>query len=81
MQWFQYKFMLESNDELDEEDDHVFERDGAKVVIDDVSYEFVKGSTIDFEEEMIRSSFAVINNPNSESGCGCGVSFAAKIDI
>ena len=48
---------------------------------DDVSYEFVKGSTIDFEEEMIRSSFAVINNPNSESGCGCGVSFAAKIDI
>ena len=55
--------MLESNDELDEEDDHVFERDGAKVVIDDVSYEFVKGSTIDFEEEMIRSSFAVINNP------------------
>jgi iron-sulfur cluster assembly accessory protein len=66
-------------DAIDEEEDHVFERDGARVVCDDVSYEFLKGSTVDFEEEMIRSSFAVVNNPNMESGCGCGVSFAPKM--
>lgn len=75
---FQYKFNLEE-DAIDEEEDHVFERDGARVVCDDVSYEFLKGSTVDFEEEMIRSSFAVVNNPNMESGCGCGVSFAPKM--
>jgi iron-sulfur cluster assembly 2 len=38
----------------------------------------VKGSTIDFVQEMIRSSFAIVNNPQSESACGCGSSFAVK---
>jgi iron-sulfur cluster assembly accessory protein len=56
----------------------VFERDGATVVVDDGSLEFVRGSTIDFTDEMIRSSFVVANNPNSESACGCGSSFALK---
>ena len=48
------------------------------MVVDDASLEFVKGATIDYVEEMIRSSFAVVNNPNSESACGCGSSFALK---
>ena len=61
-----------------EEDDLVFSRDGADVVIDDGSMEFVRGATIDFEQEMIRSAFVVSNNPNSESACGCGSSFALK---
>ena len=42
--------------------------------------ELVRGSTVDYEQELIRSGFAVLNNPNSEAGCGCGVSFAAKMD-
>lgn len=33
---------------------------------------------MDFKEELIRSSFSVLNNPQSESACGCGSSFAAK---
>jgi len=38
----------------------------------------LRGSKIDYVEEMIRSSFAVVDNPNSESACGCGSSFAMK---
>ena len=48
----------------------IFQRDGAQVVVDDASLQFVKGATIDYVQEMIRSSFAVVNNPNSESACG-----------
>jgi len=40
--------------------------------------DFLKGSTIDFEQELIRSAFAVTNNPQSETACGCGSSFALK---
>jgi iron-sulfur cluster assembly accessory protein len=56
----------------------VFERDGAQLVVDSVSYDFVKGAVIEYEQELIRSGFAVLNNPNSESGCGCGSSFNLK---
>ena len=56
----------------------VFSRDGAEVVVDDISMDFIKGSTIDFEQELIRSAFAVANNPQSETACGCGSSFALK---
>lgn len=49
-----------------------------KVVVDEKSMELVKGSTVDFVQEMMRSSFAVLNNPQSESACGCGSSFAMK---
>ena len=60
------------------EDDKVFERDGAQVVVDESSLEFVRGATVDFTDDMMRSAFAVVNNPLSESACGCGSSFAVK---
>ena len=56
----------------------MFEKDGAKVVVDDVSMEFVDGATVDFVVEMVSESFQVVGNPNADSGCGCGVSFSAK---
>jgi iron-sulfur cluster assembly accessory protein len=56
----------------------VFERDGAVVVVDEISMDLVLGSTVDFEQEMIRSGFIILNNPNSDTGCGCGVSFNLK---
>jgi len=53
---FQYKFELDSDSQ---DDDVVFERSGAKLVIDETSLDLVRGSTIDFVEEMISSSFQV----------------------
>lgn len=56
----------------------VFERSGARVVVDKESLELIRGSTLDFEQELIRSAFAVVNNPRAASGCGCGSSFDLK---
>ena len=84
---FQYHFTVEDNQEVagedeevefDPEEDQIFVQHGISVVVDESSLEFIKGSTIDYITEMIRSSFAVVNNPNSESACGCGSSFALK---
>lgn len=75
---FQYVFELEPRDEAVRPDDVLVERDGQAVVIDQVSMDFMRGATLDFESEMIRSAFTVTENPNTEVGCGCGVSFAAK---
>eukprot|EP00635_Sarcinochrysidales_sp_CCMP3193_P015211 CAMPEP_0118898378 /NCGR_PEP_ID=MMETSP1166-20130328/5393_1 /TAXON_ID=1104430 /ORGANISM="Chrysoreinhardia sp, Strain CCMP3193" /LENGTH=147 /DNA_ID=CAMNT_0006837485 /DNA_START=26 /DNA_END=469 /DNA_ORIENTATION=+ len=75
---FQYAFTTEAADASLGEDDRVFTRNGQAVVVDETSLEFVRGATIDFADEMIRSAFVVVNNPNSESACGCGSSFALK---
>ena len=69
---FQYDFCL---DEARADDDLMVARDGAVVLIDPVSLDFVKGAEIDFVDEMIGASFKV-NNPNATSSCGCGTSFS-----
>ncbi|TFJ87659.1 hypothetical protein NSK_001009 [Nannochloropsis salina CCMP1776] len=73
---FTYTFTME--DGPVEDDDKVYGREGAQVVVDEGSLEFVRGSTVDFTEDMMRSAFAVVSNPLSESACGCGSSFAIK---
>ncbi|KAJ3153498.1 [4Fe-4S] proteins maturation [Geranomyces variabilis] len=73
---FQYK--MELTTETDPEDDTVFDLDGARVVVDSVSLDFVGGSTLDYVEELIGSSFQVTNNPKAESSCGCKTSFNVK---
>lgn|SRR4051794_15152226 len=69
---FQYGFSFEQNTGAE---DRVFERDGVKLVIDDVSLGLLGGAEVDYVEELVGSSFQV-RNPNAKSSCGCGSSFA-----
>ena len=48
------------------------------LAVDPVSFGLVKGATVDFEQELIKAGFEVVDNPNAEAGCGCGSSFAVK---
>jgi len=69
---FQYRFDLVEGAELD---DLRIERDGAAVLVDEVSLPLLKGSEIDFVDELAGAEFRV-RNPNAKSSCGCGVSFS-----
>ncbi len=69
---FQYKFDM---DRQQAPDDMVVRRDGALVLIDQVSLKFLAGSEIDYVDDLIGASFRV-NNPNAKASCGCGTSFA-----
>ena len=68
---FTYKFELADQDA----EDVVVETDGVKLVVDPVSLELVRGSAVDFVEDLGGAAFKVIN-PNAQSGCGCGSSFS-----
>jgi iron-sulfur cluster insertion protein len=69
---FSYKYDLEAEAA---EDDLRIERDGATVLVDPMSVEFLASSEIDYVDELIGASFQ-IRNPNAVAACGCGVSFA-----
>ena len=69
---FSYKFDLA---EAINDDDNVIERDGAKVLIDNMSALYMEGSQIDFIDNLLGQSFQ-INNPNAVASCGCGTSFS-----
>ena len=57
----------------------LFEKDGARVVVDQSSLQLLAGSTVDYEDEMMKSAFVVTDNPQSAQGCGCGTSFSVEI--
>ncbi|WP_268235585.1 iron-sulfur cluster insertion protein ErpA [Agaricicola taiwanensis] len=69
---FRYEFGFEQGIAAD---DVLVKRDGVEVLIDPVSLDFLRGSEIDFVDELIGASFQ-IRNPNAASSCGCGTSFA-----
>ena len=69
---FQYKFDI-ARDRAD--DDLVLTREGAVVLIDPVSVNYMAGSQIDFVDDLIGQSFK-INNPQATASCGCGTSFS-----
>jgi iron-sulfur cluster assembly accessory protein len=56
-------------------DDIVLERDGATVLVDETSLQFLRGSVVDFVDDLIGQSFK-IENPQATSSCGCGTSFS-----
>lgn len=69
---FQYKYDLVREQESD---DLVIARDGASVLIDPVSLQYMSGSVIDFVDDLMGQSFQ-IRNPLAAAGCGCGTSFS-----
>jgi iron-sulfur cluster assembly accessory protein len=69
---FSYRFDLADSRN---EDDVAFEKDGATVLIDDLSLVYMGGSVIDFVDDLIGQSFQV-RNPNAVASCGCGTSFS-----
>ena len=71
-QGFEYLFKPDTNKN---DDDHIFEKDGAAIVIDDISLPFLDGAEIDYVDDLIGAHFKV-NNPNATSSCGCGTSFS-----
>ena len=68
---FTYKFELAEQ----ADDDAVAETDGVKLVVDPISLDLVRGSAVDFVEDLNGAAFKVLN-PNAQSGCGCGSSFS-----
>ncbi|VXC70989.1 putative chaperone involved in Fe-S cluster assembly and activation; hesB-like [Oceanicaulis sp. 350] len=69
---FSYKYDLT---DTANDDDLRIERNGATVLIDPMSVEFLDGSIIDYVDELIGASFQ-IKNPNATAACGCGTSFS-----
>lgn len=71
---YQYGMALEANIR---DTDHVFNQHDVKVVVDEISIEYLHGSTIDYVDEVMGSGFK-IENPNAVAACGCGSSFRTK---
>ena len=69
---FQYKFDFENTKN---QDDVILKTEKISVLIDNTSYELIKGSKLDHVNELIGSSFK-ISNPQATSSCGCGTSFS-----
>ena len=69
---FQYTFSL---DEEINPTDKTVHKDGATLIIDQKSYQYLAGSEVDFSEGLEGAMF-VVNNPNATSTCGCGASFS-----
>jgi len=69
---FQYAFDVDRNRQAD---DIAIERGGATVLVDEISRQYMAGSTIDFVDDLIGQSFK-IENPQATMSCGCGTSFS-----
>jgi iron-sulfur cluster assembly protein len=66
----QYRMELDSAHDRDK----VFERDGARLIVDKKSFLYLNGSQLDYAEELMASGFRLVN-PNVKRSCGCGESF------
>lgn len=73
---FQYGMALEDNIR---ETDLVTEQHGVKIVVDEISINYLTGATVDYVDEVMGSGFK-IENPNAVASCGCGSSFRTSED-
>ena len=69
---FQYGFTF---DEIQNDDDTVMSKNGVSLLIDAMSYQYLLGAEIDYEDKLEGARF-VIRNPNASTTCGCGSSFS-----
>ena len=69
---FQYGFTF---DETTNDDDMTLEKNGVKLLIDSMSFQYLVGAEIDYKEDIQGAQF-VIRNPNATTTCGCGSSFS-----
>ncbi len=69
---FQYGFTFE---ESINEDDMVVEKNGVQLIVDSMSFQYLMGAEIDYQENIQGAQF-VIKNPGASSTCGCGSSFS-----
>jgi iron-sulfur cluster insertion protein len=70
---FQYGFTF---DEVENEDDTIMIKNGVKLLIDSMSFQYLVGAEIDYKDDLEGAQF-VIKNPNAKTTCGCGSSFSA----
>ena len=70
---FQYGFTFEQK--ANDADWKIIANNGVILLIDPISMQYLKGSTIDYEDNVLKGSAFIIKNPNAKSTCGCGSSF------
>ena len=66
----QYRMEIDSAKERDK----IFEREGARLIVDKKSFLYLNGSELDYAEELMAAGFRLVN-PNAKRSCGCGESF------
>ena len=69
---FQYHFNV---DHVQNDDDQLFDKEGATIIVDAISLDLIKNSHLDYVDELIGAAF-VVKNPNATASCGCGSSFS-----
>ena len=70
---FQYGFTF---DEDQQDDDTAVDKDGVRLLVDPMSFQYLIGAKIDYKDDIDGARF-IINNPNASTTCGCGSSFSA----
>ena len=76
---FSYKFDIQPSNNLDQEEDLIFEREDYRVVINKHILGYLKGSKLEYNDTLIKSSFQ-LTNPVASNKCGCGSSFSVDLD-
>ena len=69
---FQYGFTFDENQN---EDDFAIDEDGVTVLVDAMSMQYLSGAVIGYKKSLMGEQFE-IKNPQAQSKCGCGSSFA-----
>jgi len=68
---FQYGFTFDTEIA---EDDAQIDQEGVRVLVDSLSYPYLDGASVDYQESLEGSKF-VVSNPQAAATCGCGSSF------